>query len=65
MEPFKPVLKNICQSNTCRKDLSWSHFNVEPSIQLGVATWGITTVFHTWASSISIEIKSRERNFIE
>ena len=26
MEPVEPVLKNIYQSNTYRKDLSWSHF---------------------------------------
>ena len=30
MEPVESVLKNIYQSNTYRKGLSWSHFDVEP-----------------------------------
>ena len=33
MEPVEPVLKNIYQSNTYRKDLSWPHFNDEPRVQ--------------------------------
>ena len=33
MEPIEPVLKNICQSNTYRKDLNWPHFDVEPRVQ--------------------------------
>ena len=33
MEPPKPVQMNICQSNTYRKDLSWLHFDGEPSAQ--------------------------------
>ena len=33
MEPDEPVPKNICQSNTYRKDLSWPHFDDEPMIQ--------------------------------
>ena len=33
MEPFEPVLKNIYQSNTYRKDLSWPHFDDEPRVQ--------------------------------
>ena len=27
VEPVEPVLKNIYQSNTYRKDLSWTHFD--------------------------------------
>ena len=33
MEPVEPVLKNIYQSNTYRKDLSWPHFDDEPMVQ--------------------------------
>ena len=33
VEPVEPVLKNIYQSNTYRKDLSWPHFNNEPRVQ--------------------------------
>ena len=33
VEPVEPVLKNIYQSNTYRKDLSWPHFNDEPMVQ--------------------------------
>ena len=33
VEPAEPVLKNIYQSNTYRKDLSWSHFDDEPRVQ--------------------------------
>ena len=33
MEPVEPVLKNIYQSNTYRKDLNWPHFDHEPKIQ--------------------------------
>ena len=33
MEPVEPVLKNIYQSNTYRKDLSWPHFDDEPRVQ--------------------------------
>ena len=76
MEPVKPVLKNICQSNTYRKD--------EPRVQekqqvkdqrscifVFVATRctspDVTTVFHTWVNGRFIEIQSnlRRKNFIE
>ena len=33
VEPVEPVLKNIYQSNTYRKDLSWPIFNDEPRVQ--------------------------------
>ena len=33
VEPPEPVLKNIYQSNTYRKDLSLSHFDDEPRVQ--------------------------------
>ena len=33
MEPVEPVLKNIYQSNTYRKELSWLHFGDEPRVQ--------------------------------
>ena len=33
VEPVEPVLKNIYQRNTYRKDLSWPHFNDEPGVQ--------------------------------
>ena len=33
MEPVEPVQKNIYQSNTYRKDLSWPHFVNEPRVQ--------------------------------
>ena len=33
VEPVEPVLKNIHQSNTSRKDLSWPHFDDEPRVQ--------------------------------
>ena len=33
MEPVEPVLKNIYQNNTYRKDLSWPHFDNEPRVQ--------------------------------
>ena len=32
VEPLEPVLKNIYQSNTYRKDISWPHFNDEPRV---------------------------------
>ena len=32
MEPVELVLKNIYQSNTYRKDLSWPHFDNEPRV---------------------------------
>ena len=34
MEPVKPVLKNIYQSNSYRKDLDWLHFDDEPRVQV-------------------------------
>ena len=33
MEPVEPVQINIYQSNTCRKDLSWLHFDNVSKIQ--------------------------------
>ena len=33
VEPIELVLKNIYQSNTYRKDLSWSYFENEPRVQ--------------------------------
>ena len=33
MEPVEPVLNNIYQSNTYKKDLTWPHFNDEPRVQ--------------------------------
>ena len=33
VEPVEPALKNIYQSNTHRKDLSWPHFDDEPRDQ--------------------------------
>ena len=33
VEPVDPVLKDIYQSNTYRKDLRWPHFNNEPRFQ--------------------------------
>ena len=33
VEPVEPVLKNIYQSNTYRKDLRWPHFDNEPRVQ--------------------------------
>ena len=33
MEPAEPVLKNIYQSITNRKDLSWPNFDDEPRVQ--------------------------------
>ena len=33
VEPVEPVLKNIYQRNTYKKDLSWPHFNDEPRVQ--------------------------------
>ena len=33
VETVKPVLKNIYQSNTYRKDLSWPYFDDEPRVQ--------------------------------
>ena len=33
MELVESVLRNIYQSNTYRKDLSWSHFNNAPRVQ--------------------------------
>ena len=33
VEPVEPVMRNIYQSNTYRKDLSWPHFNDEPRVQ--------------------------------
>ena len=33
VEPVQPVQMNIYQSNTCRKDLSWLHFDGEPMAQ--------------------------------
>ena len=33
VEPVKPVLKNIYQNNTYRKDLSWPRFDDEPRVQ--------------------------------
>ena len=32
-KPAQPGLKNIYQSNTDRKDLSWQHFDTEPRVQ--------------------------------
>ena len=31
MEPVEPVLKNIYQSNTYTKDITWPHFDDEGS----------------------------------
>ena len=33
MEPVEPVLMNIYQIDTYRKDLSWLHFSDEPRVQ--------------------------------
>ena len=32
-ETVEPVLKNIYQSNTYRKDLNWPHFGDQPRVQ--------------------------------
>ena len=72
VEPVEPVLKNIYQNNTYRKDLSWPHFDDEPRVQEKQqvkdqqscisATRGtspeMTSVFHTWAYGRFIEIQS-------
>ena len=33
VEQIEPVLKNICQCDTYKKRLSWSHFDDEPRVQ--------------------------------
>ena len=33
VEPAEPVLKNIYQTNTYGKDLSWPHLDDEPRVQ--------------------------------
>ena len=33
VDPVEPVLKNIHQSNTYRKGLSWPHFDSKPRVQ--------------------------------
>ena len=33
VEPVQPVQMNIYKNNTCRKDLSWLHFNIDPNVQ--------------------------------
>ena len=33
VEPVKPVLKNIYQSNTYRKDLGWPNFDDMPRVE--------------------------------
>ena len=33
MEPVEPVLNNIYQSSTYRKDVNWPHFDDEPRVQ--------------------------------
>ena len=61
MEPVEPVLRNIYQSNTHRKDLNRSHFGNEPRTQekqqmkdqqfqvvAGSISLDVKTVFHTW-----------------
>ena len=32
MKPVEPVLKNLDQSNTYRKDLGWPYFDDEPRV---------------------------------
>ena len=42
LKPVEPVLKNIYQSNTYRKDLNWPHFDDEPhnsSLKPGFKLW--------------------------
>ena len=33
VEPFQPVQMNIYQSNTCRKEICWLHFDNKPRVQ--------------------------------
>ena len=33
VEPVEPVLKDIYQSNTYRKDFSWQYFDDDPRVQ--------------------------------
>ena len=77
MELVEPVLKNIYQSNTYRKDLSWSHFDDGPRVQekqhvkdqqsciflfIDLGTNPAkTTVFHTWPYGRFMEIQNNLR----
>ena len=66
---LEPVLKNIYQSNTYRKDLSRPHFNDELRVQekqhmkdqQSCTSPDVTTVFHTWTYGSFIEIQSNLR----
>ena len=51
MELVEPVLKNIYESNTYRKDLSWPHFNDEPGSREAASE--VPTVLHIGFCSLS------------
>ena len=53
MEPVEPVKMNIYQSNTCRKHLSWLHFNNEPRVQERQQAREGPTVLNIWFCSLS------------
>ena len=66
MEKVEPVQKNIYQSNTYRKDLSWQHLDDEEG-QLGAPaqTWQQYYIQGRMVDLQRYRATSRERNFIE
>ena len=58
MEPVEPVQKNIYQSNTYRKDLSWLHFDDEPRVQEMQQVKGSTYPFLELIQEFQVAIRS-------
>ena len=54
VEPVEPVLKNIYQSNTYRKDLSSSHFEDEPRVQEKQQTKGQQSCIFIFVTCLTI-----------
>ena len=53
VEPVGPVQMKIYQSNTCRKDLSWVHFDDEPRVQERQQIYHMVMHCHVWGGAPS------------
>ena len=54
MEPVEPVLKNIYQSNSYRKDLDWLHFDDEPRVQVKQQVMDQQSCLFVFVASLTI-----------
>ena len=58
VEPVELVQMNICQSNTCRKDLRWLHYDHEPGVQEKQQVKDQQSYIFVFVSYVTIPISS-------